>query len=365
MKRRAYTLAEVLIALGIVGILAAIMVPLVNKFKPDTAKSLYLKTYDALALSVDQMANNETFYLEDDGNYNYSKYPFLNLRGFRFNDGTQVAGGRNKFCRVLSTNLNIMEDVQNIISNTPINGVIACQDAYKKYENAGDFQKAFTATNGVEFMVSTNGPASSNAGDYAAPVHYQTDITIDLNGAAEGPNCVYSEACKNPDRFIFQVSASGELRAADEMGIFYLETRTNLKYKDKDDVTDQRLLDDIRERVDQADEEPFFDEAITVDPSTPEEPEEPGTPEEPGHSWQIDPGLKVDPDDLKFDPPELPGNQGEKCTPRADLAQDPSERAGSDGITNSKNDQIYHPIHDPGSKYNQQGPVEKEKYCIE
>lgn len=43
MKKKAFTLAEALIALGVVGIVAALMLPLANKTKPDAMKVKYLK----------------------------------------------------------------------------------------------------------------------------------------------------------------------------------------------------------------------------------------------------------------------------------------------------------------------------------
>ena len=43
--KKAYTLAEVLICVGIVGVLAAILLPLANKYRPDSTKALYVKTF--------------------------------------------------------------------------------------------------------------------------------------------------------------------------------------------------------------------------------------------------------------------------------------------------------------------------------
>ena len=49
MKKNGFTLAEVLVTLGIIGILSAIMVPAVGNARPDKTKLLYLKTYDSLS----------------------------------------------------------------------------------------------------------------------------------------------------------------------------------------------------------------------------------------------------------------------------------------------------------------------------
>ena len=48
MQKFGYTLAETLIALGIVGVLAALMLPMINKIKPDTTNISYLKVYDVI-----------------------------------------------------------------------------------------------------------------------------------------------------------------------------------------------------------------------------------------------------------------------------------------------------------------------------
>mgnify|MGYP003298721955 CR=1 FL=1 len=43
MKRRAYTLAETLLALTIIGALSVLSMSAINKFRPDTDKIIYLK----------------------------------------------------------------------------------------------------------------------------------------------------------------------------------------------------------------------------------------------------------------------------------------------------------------------------------
>lgn len=48
MKKHGYTLTEVLISVGIIGVLAAVMLPMMNKFKPDPIKAKWVKTYDSI-----------------------------------------------------------------------------------------------------------------------------------------------------------------------------------------------------------------------------------------------------------------------------------------------------------------------------
>ena len=52
MRKKGFTLAEALIALGIVGIVAALALPMFNKTKPDSVKVAYLKTYDSIVTTL-------------------------------------------------------------------------------------------------------------------------------------------------------------------------------------------------------------------------------------------------------------------------------------------------------------------------
>ena len=52
MKKTGFTLAELLITLGIIGVIVAILVPAVNNAMPDENKAMYLKTYDTLSDTI-------------------------------------------------------------------------------------------------------------------------------------------------------------------------------------------------------------------------------------------------------------------------------------------------------------------------
>lgn len=237
MKHKGFTLAEVLIALATIGIITAITLPMINKFRPDTTKVLYLETYDALLSGITDIAVNKDIYPTIDNSLNiYEDYPFMNYQGVTYS-GSNITGGRNKLCRVLAKSFNILEDADAIALDTSN----ACNDTYKSYSTSTNtpFVTSFTNKNGVEFMVSTNASYPINASP--ASNSYTTEIVIDTNGSDDdnGPNCVYNaSSCNQPDRFTFKVSAEGEVRATDAVGIYYIETRTNYSIKDIDITTE-------------------------------------------------------------------------------------------------------------------------------
>ena len=70
-KKLGYTLAEVLIALGIVGFISASMLPVVNRIKPDPVKVMFITTYDAITNATHDLAANTGVYNIIDGNGRY------------------------------------------------------------------------------------------------------------------------------------------------------------------------------------------------------------------------------------------------------------------------------------------------------
>ena len=62
MRKQGYTLAEILVAVGIVGVIAALMLPIFNKVQPDQEKAVYLKTYRALNSAITAIAADKEIY---------------------------------------------------------------------------------------------------------------------------------------------------------------------------------------------------------------------------------------------------------------------------------------------------------------
>ena len=214
MKQKGYTLAEVLICVGIVGVLAAILLPLANKYRPDSTKALYVKTFNAVTDTVRSMASNQVLYPINDGstNYSYLKAPLFNTSAVTI-AGKSYGGNAAKFCQLFALNFATTGDA-------------SCSTSKVTYSDSTTFNSpSFTMANGMQFVIGT---------ELTMPTKYQSDIYFDINGK-EGNNCLYNaEKCKNPDRFKLIVSGDGHVMAADPMGQAYLENRMNWR---KTDIT--------------------------------------------------------------------------------------------------------------------------------
>lgn len=222
MKKFGYTLAEILIAITIIGIMTAVMLPLVNNTKPDKTKVMYLKTYDSLVEILNNVTYNSQIFAvstQSDGQtYDISKCPLFDTerRTIEGNNEEEILvtqGGNDKLCSVVAASYGVAPDDDSCSDNAA-------------YSDANFLTNlSFTNNYGIQFKFIVNTIDVANG-------VYPTEIYVDVDGA-NGNNCIYDEdTCQRPDRFIFLVSPTGHLIPADEMGQAYIQTRTNLRLVD-------------------------------------------------------------------------------------------------------------------------------------
>lgn len=76
MRKNGFTLMEILLALGIVGVLAAVLMKVLTGVAPDVGKAKFLKAYSTTRLVVADMINDTTLYPDMDENSD--KFGFAN-----------------------------------------------------------------------------------------------------------------------------------------------------------------------------------------------------------------------------------------------------------------------------------------------
>lgn len=165
MKKRAYSLPEVLITLLIVAVLVTIMMPVLNKAKPDENELMHKKATFIVERVVNELFTDEFLY---PNNATYTG--FGNLAPVTVN-GTSHAGN-SKFCSLFASRI-------NKAAGTGVNCL--------------PNQKSVTSVEGIDWYL----PISN----------FQTRqiIKVDVNGDKR-PNCSYDAVtCKRPDQFLYQV----------------------------------------------------------------------------------------------------------------------------------------------------------------
>ena len=166
-NNRGFTLAEVLVTLGIIGVIAAVLLPVSTALRPDKTKVQYLKVYNTLTDAIKDLANSSKAFPVCQEDYCFERNSlYNNTKGV----GEKYPEGNGKICKILADKFNASENT--------------CSDNYEQFDGE---HFSFTAQDGTEFFVSTfrsepNGTRAS----------FQTDVWVDLNGSAE-PNKSYGE----------------------------------------------------------------------------------------------------------------------------------------------------------------------------
>ena len=233
-KIHGFTLAELLIVLGITGVVAAVMLPLVNNLMPDKTKVAYLKVHDELKRNIQELASNSSLYpvcLENgDDTIGCQEHPLLNTSKPLIKKFESYTGD-TKLCKLLAFSMDAEE---------------SCKAGDYTYTDTTFAQNlSFTTKNGMQWKIV---PQERTIGEESAS--FQSDIYVDVDPSKKSKNCMYSSTCKQPDRFKFLVAADGSVIPADPMGLMYINTRKSFT-KNKNEKTEgdvqNILVSELRE----------------------------------------------------------------------------------------------------------------------
>lgn len=176
--KKAFTLAETLIVLVLVGVLAIIVLSSLTKLQPDREKMLFKKAYSITERTVGELVNDESIYLYDP-----------NKIGFRNTDPADVEGtstvyqGAEKFCRFFARKLNTFEDT-----------------TFDSSTNSCDFQ----TTDGITWNVQS----------YFDNSVENVVVSVDINGVKDPniPTLTSDEVLADPS--LLDITAHPELTAS-------------------------------------------------------------------------------------------------------------------------------------------------------
>ena len=198
MKKEAFTIAELLITLGILGIIAAIAAPMLSNLRPDSNKISFLKAYDTIASNTQKIISDASIYAHvyKEGNkyYNVSKYPMINTDAPN-NQTFDSCSGYTKYGCLMANVL----DGDNVKTTLP-------------------YYVSFSTNNGFKWDISCN---------TGTKVFFHT-VSVDFDNG--------KGSYAKQTRFSFVVTPSGNVLPVEPYGQMYLATRNDYK-KDKDAKT--------------------------------------------------------------------------------------------------------------------------------
>ena len=192
MRKQGFTLAELIITLGIIGVAAALIAPALGNLMPDKNKLTVLNTAKTINEVTEKLLDNSHIY------YKTGTCIGLGCQGAPLDEDYASYSGKSKFANLLVASLNADGDVTR-----------------------SDSSISFRAADGAFWTVEPTDVGGAT-------------IVIDVDGA-KGKNCLYnSESCKKPDQFKFVVDQFGGTHAGDALTMAYTQNPTNTKDKKKD-----------------------------------------------------------------------------------------------------------------------------------
>ena len=217
-QNRGFTLAEVMVSLAVVGILASIMLPVISKARPNKQKALFKKAYYVAERIVYELVNDDDLYPSKTDTVGFDNTDEVEYMGTLYGSGIPDDGDddaakadaekkqKSKFCMLFARKVNTASDN------------VSCDSANASFNG----EPSFITTDGITwYMPYDNFAKTSGTYDNKA-------IRVDVNGA-KSPNCDYAADCPNPDRFTIYVNAYGSMIVAGQKEKEYLQSNNNLR----------------------------------------------------------------------------------------------------------------------------------------
>ena len=255
--KKAFTMAELIIVLGIVGVVAAITLPTLINNLPDRNDAIRKKVEYELEHKIAELYNDDilygdrkqkvtitengesktitflsrgfrnTYYVKVNGEP-YGKDPddpdkLYDLKFANDNNGEKKAQAQQKFCKLLASRFDIIETEPN------------CSDDANFSSDTNNNKPTFTTRDGIEWVLEITNFADENGDDKPAALAFKVsadrklqkncawkpedkiDDTTDVNKAIASfvssgkKNITYDKNCKRPDIFLYAVNANGTL----------------------------------------------------------------------------------------------------------------------------------------------------------
>ena len=193
-----FTLAELLITMGIIGIVAAITIPIILSKLPDREEQLQKKVTFMVEDMAAQMANDDIMYPK---NREYAKQGFKNTDPIKLeglDSATHTYEGNKKFCELFAHKF------------TRINSNVDCS-----LPTDGGTHVTRTFNIGGEDVTLVRSVRSGDEIDWYLPVtdfqSGQAMVIADINTQDKGENCFppKSDTCKKPDTFLYYIRSNG------------------------------------------------------------------------------------------------------------------------------------------------------------
>lgn len=190
----AYTMAEILVVIGIIGVLAVIIMPIIIHAMPTKEEKMHQK----MSYLIEQLAlhlyDNEAYYprTSDVTKLGFKNTDEVTVDGVKYGGGISTSLARKqKFCKLFAHQFNGVD-----------HGTVVCLD------NIESQSPSFRSSEGVDWWIPKTTFEESDNGQIKGFVK----IKIDVNGYDKGQNCTEgSVGCTKPDVFYYYIKTNGSI----------------------------------------------------------------------------------------------------------------------------------------------------------
>lgn len=197
-RKFGFTMAEMLVALAVISVIATILIPAIMQVKPDKNKVLFKKAYYISERIVSELINDESLYETVD-----DKYGFDNLSEVKYS-GSLTAKGNTKFCTLFASKVNTLEEDPDCTANA----------------------LSFVTSDGIAWFL----PVS----DFSTEQKIKVDINNTVDNGGKGPDCTYNAStCKDPDQFEIYIEPDGKMSVKTDLEKEYLRSNETMKQSKK------------------------------------------------------------------------------------------------------------------------------------
>lgn len=199
-----FTMAEMMVALAVMSVIATLLIPAIMQVKPDRSKILFKKAYYLSERIVSELINDEDAYPVEADKLGFDVTKKVTINGETYEDN-------DKFCKLFASKLNTVEAEPD------------CTPGAKP---------SFTTSDGISWTMPITSFATTSSGDSQIPG--EAVITVDVNGyqdkGGKGPDCTYNaNTCKDPDQFDIYVKTDGKMLLKDDKSKEYLKSNETMK----------------------------------------------------------------------------------------------------------------------------------------
>ena len=193
--KSAFTLAEVIVCLAVLSVLATILIPTLGQFKPNKTKTMFKKSYQVAERIIYEIVNDSELYPDVDGVYGFDNVGLITYNGSSYGSNTpSTDDAKCKFTKLFAMKLNTLSQNPNCNNYT--------------WTDGSNVSGSFTTTDGVIWAL----PKSNFTAGDSTGVAWKK-IMIDVNGS-KAPNTMDLEGdndkCTNDvDRFTLYVRSDG------------------------------------------------------------------------------------------------------------------------------------------------------------